>query len=162
MLNNKRAVSEMVAYTILIVIAIALSVIVYEFLLKKMWQPTVSCPPDISLVIDTYKCKDNVINITFLNSGNFNMPGFMIDGKSFGNFKKSLKLKDPPYSIGQIFFIPELKPGNTTSILFDYAEFSDLPEDTSGLSEVTIKPFIDDKKLIICENAVIKEQLVGC
>lgn len=72
---NKRGVSEIVSYVLLIVIAVGASVLVYTLLSQIVPRPSIACSSDISLVIKDAQCSisKNQLNITFLNKGRFSV-----------------------------------------------------------------------------------------
>ena len=95
MFVNKKGISELVSYVLLIVLAIAIAGGVYLWLtsIAKPLQ-TVECP-DISLILENYSCfgankggAGNIGNITLFlrNNGRFDITGFkiMIANKSDG------------------------------------------------------------------------------
>ena len=80
---NKKALSEVIAYTLLIVISIGLAAGVYSFLKVYLPKETAACDSDISIIIDDYNCTYapsslSSINITFLNKGLFKVEGVLV------------------------------------------------------------------------------------
>lgn len=74
--KNKKAVSEIVSYTLLIVIAIGVSSLVYYFLQLQTPKEKTECKDGISLGIDYVKCEikpnqDRNLTLTLLNNGRF-------------------------------------------------------------------------------------------
>src|SRR3972149_7833470 len=70
--SNKKALSEIVGYTILIVIAISLSVLVYAFLKTYIPKEAVSCEEDLNLIVQDYSCSTSgELKITIKNKGLF-------------------------------------------------------------------------------------------
>jgi len=70
--RDKRAVSEIVGYTILIVIALAMAGMVYSFLRVYVPQAQPECEEDINLIVQDYSCSvADGINLTILNKGLF-------------------------------------------------------------------------------------------
>src|SRR3989344_2794334 len=53
---NRRGVSEMISYVLLVVIAIALSVMVYAYLAVQVPKDRAECPPDTKLVVEQWSC----------------------------------------------------------------------------------------------------------
>jgi len=73
-MKNKRGVSLILSYIILVLIGIALAVLVYSFL--KVYVPkfqTPECPDDISLAIQSYSCSTNNLSFVLSNNGLFNI-----------------------------------------------------------------------------------------
>ena len=80
--KNKKAVSLMVSYVILISIGIALAILVYGWM--KFYtspdQETRKCPDQIALIIDDYSCDygNSELNLTIKNQGLFTTDGFIV------------------------------------------------------------------------------------
>ena len=70
---NKKAVSNIIGYLLLVAIVIVISMIVYQWL--KTYVPTdaIQCDEGVSIGIDDYNydCEDNALNLTIKNSGRF-------------------------------------------------------------------------------------------
>src|SRR3989338_162195 len=72
--NNKKGVSEMVAYVLLIVIAVGLSILVYAYIkLYASGGTTQECKSDINLVIQDYTCENGQLVLTLVNKGLFDI-----------------------------------------------------------------------------------------
>ncbi len=87
---NKRGVSIIVAYVLLIVIAISLSALVYNWLRFQVTPgDDKECPEGVDLIIKEINCSGNNLNITLQNKGLFTLEGFVIrvndrKGSEFG------------------------------------------------------------------------------
>src|SRR3989344_3866131 len=104
---NKRGVSIMVGYVLLISIAVALSTAVFFYLKLYLPSDKQECYQDIKLIIDSVSCKVNVVgssgsstvNINFTNKGLFNIPGVYIKiGEPDRIFKEPLNKPEDPLS----------------------------------------------------------------
>jgi len=80
--NNKRGLSNLVAYVLLISITISLSVLVYNWLKTYTQKDNVkSCPDNVNVVIGSYDCFNGIngnITINLENKGLFDVDGFII------------------------------------------------------------------------------------
>jgi hypothetical protein len=80
--RNKRAVSTIVAYVLLISISIALSVLVYNWLKFYIGDEELrECPDGVSVIIQDYKCvsgEGGYLNVTVKNKGRFTIDGFVL------------------------------------------------------------------------------------
>ena len=86
MKNNKKAVSEMISYVLLIVIALSLAAGVYAWM--KLYVPAENeekCSDEIALSINNYNCTQRagiddkkIITLYIQNKGLFNVEGFYI------------------------------------------------------------------------------------
>lgn len=161
-MKNKKAVSEMISYVILIAIAISISIGVFIWL-KDLANvsPKIDCKDGTSLRLDEVTCSLNIITIKIKNNGNFNVNGFIIQVSDDINKIpiKRLSAIDPEEGFpmpGYYDFSSPLKP-------------SDDPKEVSFAKEgiveiIQIQPYIKDEKgkMIICEQALIKQDTSGC
>ena len=78
--RDKRAVSEVVSYVMLIAIVIGLSVLVYAFLKVQIPKAEKTCEDGISIVIRSIQCDNtnNRVIIEFQNKGLFGIDGVYI------------------------------------------------------------------------------------
>lgn len=78
--SDKRGVSIMVGYVLLVTSAIIMSVIVYQWI--KTYVPTeaLECPNGVSVFLKkyVYNCGLEELNITLKNNGRFNLAGYFI------------------------------------------------------------------------------------
>ncbi len=77
-IKNKKALSEIVSYVLLIVIAMALAAAVFSWV--KFYIPQgekEACPDEAALAVTEYSCTEpGILNATISNSGYFNIDGF--------------------------------------------------------------------------------------
>lgn len=171
---GKKAVSLMISYVLLIVIAIVMSIIVFSYLKTVAnVKPVIDCKSGTSIFIEDYKCGQGEIKLTLKNNGLFNIDGFIsyfgsdsgkepiiklvsfdkvkINNKNYYQFENQLK---PERKIIVNFSSLERKSDGTTApISFNY------------LSKVKIQPFIIDKEsnlIVPCGESVIKQNLNNC
>jgi len=148
---NKKAVSEMISYVLLIVIAVVLSVMVYAYIKVYIPKSQPSCQEDISLILNDYLCNisKNQLFVSLTNKGLFKVDGAYI---RLGNssLKKQLNEKDFYFyekdSIG-------LNPGNTyfRSYKIDFAR---------GSYNLEIVPIdIVENKVVVCEKSIISQPI---
>ncbi len=175
-LKNKRGLSIIVSYVLLIGISIGLSIIVYTWMKTYVPKETLDCPDGVSLSISkiTYEEATKILNITFRNNGRFSIDGFYIRGSN-----KSSELS----GISDISLAGDMIPLNDaqkdtvygeTLIRFQLADNSFYPMNYStrsfNLSKYGIMKKIeiiptryqivnDKKKLLQCSNAKIQEIL---
>lgn len=156
---NKRAISEMISYVILIAMAVGLSIGVFIWLKDVInVSPKIDCKDGTSLRLDDVACTSNIITITVKNNGNFNIDGFIIQASENINQIPTKKLVSI-YGVnapGYYEFDSPLKP-------------SDNPMEVGFAKEgpvelIQIQPYIKNEKgkIVICEQAVIKQDTSGC
>lgn len=89
--TNKKALSVMIGYILLITFGIVLSVIVYGYLKTYVPKDFLSCPEGVSIFIDEVNCSENGatggydINLTMQNNGKFNVAGYFIHATNNSN-----------------------------------------------------------------------------
>ncbi|MBU0760826.1 MAG: hypothetical protein KJ858_03990 [Nanoarchaeota archaeon] len=79
-MKNKKAISLMVSYALLVVIAVAMGAIIYPFLKSYIFSEKAECQQDISLTINRVWCNSTTTRITveLFNSGLFNIDGAFV------------------------------------------------------------------------------------
>ena len=162
-INNKKAVSEIVSYMLLIMIALSLAVGVYSFM--KFYVPSndkgaETCPNDIALYLVDYSCNQSIINLIIENKGMFNVDGFLIKGSNDSDMIPIIALNSTNEKL-LIYFPPgfydfnttegtTLKPGITKSANFSYTELG-------NLARIAIQPYIFSEKIqdiVFCDNII--------
>ncbi|NCN51480.1 hypothetical protein GW931_00510 [archaeon] len=83
--KNKKAISAMVGYVMLITFGIIMSVIVYNYLKTYVPKDLADCPDGTSIFVKEYTCVDGWLNITLKNNGKFNYAGYYIHGANYSN-----------------------------------------------------------------------------
>lgn len=166
--RDKRAVSEMVSYVILIFITISLSIGVYIWL-KDYAQVSekVNCKEGTSLTIENYYIQhtlddNNTLTLNIKNNGLFNVSGFLI---TVGNDSRKTPIQlvwarnNPQYLPGYFDFTypygMPLAPGQEQS-----AEFYINSSIIDRLEIIQIQPYIYKKNnidKIFCEQALAKQ-----
>lgn len=78
--KNKKAISEIVSYVLLISLAIAMAAAAYAFIRPYAEKPLPQeeCPESISIVLENYSCDQTTINFTLKNRGLFNVTGLKL------------------------------------------------------------------------------------
>jgi len=155
LLKDKRGVSVMVGYVLLVVMAIGLSVLVFAML--KLWVPIEKseCPEDISLTIESASCSGGIINMTLRNRGLFSIDSVFINiGEPDRVFRTLLNKETNFLFRGK----PGLKlvPGDTWDYSKIYLE--------SGVKELEIEPLLyvgDAKEPSVCDKSIVKK-IVTC
>jgi len=163
LVKNKKALSEVVSYVLLIVIAVSLSVGVYAWLKVYVPKNTVECEQGASVIIKDFSCdtEANKLTITFQNKGLFDIDGIYIKiaNTSKGN---TVYLPEPqpsafgPTQSGFFYFgLNGLTPGTSANQTFDYKKFN-------AVEKVQIQSFVlRDNKIVLCEHD-IKTQEINC
>ncbi len=82
--TNKKAVSIMIGYVLLITFAIIMSTIVYQWAKTYVPKESLDCPDGVSISIKEFSCEQGTLstplNLTLENNGRFNIAGYFIHG----------------------------------------------------------------------------------
>ena len=150
--ENKKALSEIVAYVLLIVIAISLSLVVYAWLKGYILKPEEKCSDGVSLSLEKYSCQNKIINITLKNNGFFNVEGFIVraTNQTKGNAIYILMNGNQIEN----YFLNEKKalaPGEEYNSIFNYSKLN-------LVTKIEVQPveIEGNKEPIVCSNAIIQ------
>lgn len=81
-LKNKRGISVIIGYVLLVAVVISISVVVYQWLRSYVPTSALTCPDGVSISIPTYvyNCSSspNSLNFTWENTGTFDIAGYSI------------------------------------------------------------------------------------
>jgi len=148
--NKKRAISELIAYVLLISLAISLSSVVFLWLKFYVQQGTVqTCPDGVSVIIKDYSCSQgaftNTLNLTIQNKGLFTINGTVVFYEtSFSNNENTLPTNrwESPNML--------LNPSNYSAFSISY---------TGHVYKIAVLPFrIEKGKKVFCDKAVIMQK----
>jgi len=159
---KKRAVSMIVSYVILIVIAVGISVLVYNSLKLYLPSDKPTCPPEISLIIEETFCNNSYLTLSLKNKGLFNVSAVYI---RMANVSRATRIQinqdksilDKPIAPGGTWEWL----GNVTSGPIENSDGTYPSIVTSdGMYTIEIQPaVISGQKIILCEHAVITEDI---
>ena len=76
--GNKRGVSVIVGYVLLVIIAVGLAGLVFTYLKVFIPKDKVECKTDVHLIMADYECQTNKLTITLQNKGLFTIDGAYI------------------------------------------------------------------------------------
>jgi len=135
--KNKKAISLMVSYVIIIAIGIGISIAVYSWL---KYYPNIiaekkDCNPETAMVVEDYDCTRNVLNLTIRNNGFFNIEGVVLTVGNDSGIDPIILLEAmslPSGSFGYYTFASPLAPGEVAN-----AEFN-MEDSMSGLYQQNI------------------------
>ncbi len=153
---SKRALSEVVSYVLLIVIALAIAAMVAGWLrIKADISQRETCPADASLVVKTYSC-DKIageISITIQNNGLFDIAGFFIRASNEIGKLPTILLKSTDagqITEGRYNFSPDvLSPRQEKQTKFSYS-------DAATIEVIQLQPFVIDSEdtIQLCERMI--------
>ena len=159
-ITQKKGVSLLVSYVLLITIAVALSILVYNWLRFYVQDDDVKeCKEGISIVIQDYECllpvggEDGSLNLTLKNKGRFNVDGFI------------LKVHDRERAeLGLYTFSSNGSALITAELYNNLYAFSESKGNTSELEKITLieaQPFVfENNEKTYCQK--VSSQSVEC
>jgi hypothetical protein len=176
LLHNKKAVSEMVGYVLLVIIAVSISSIVFVYLRYYVPNDSVpNCPNDINLIVEKVTCEitssgSPQINLTLVNKGLFSVNAFYL--RVGNSTKPKVSINDPikiKAASGFYFNISDvnkgLLPGESFNHLYTEQPYglSFLAKD--GIYEISIEPAAyvtsskGKKSLALCKDSIITQKI---
>ncbi len=161
-IKNKRAISEVVAYVLLIVISLSIATSVYYWLKGQLPNDnnSIECEEGVRLNIReyNYNCSTKMFNLTVENRGLFNIDGFIVrvnneTGKTIGIY--TLNKTGAVVNLSSRFYLNYNFSGPITA---------EIPSKkiAGTLTFLEVQPLLLKKgKLVFCEN-VISQQKIQC
>ncbi len=159
-MKSKKGLSEIIAYVLLVVIAISLSVLVYNWMKGQLPGQVEKCPKDVSIIIDDYSCDINKKNITLnlKNKGLFDIEGVIIRVSTQSEGLISCVITDDG-DFNYHAFIQgrgSLKTGEKAEIEKSYDKCLN---NGNTLKRIEIVPVIDG---LLCDKSIINQRLEDC
>jgi hypothetical protein len=148
-MRNKKALSEVIGYVLLIVLGISIAGMVGIWLRMQVPQDDTGklCPEDSSLIIQDYSCRSDgtnrFLNVTIINKGFFTIDGFV------------LKFNNAPGSKIGIYNL-----GNETSITSIYGKKMNPEEKYNFEYNLSKNSFTSEGQLTGCSLACQKVYLI--
>jgi hypothetical protein len=142
----KKSQAEVIAYVLLILMAISVSVLVFVWLKNRVPSDNKNCPDGVSLIIKDYNytCGNKNIDVLVQNKGRFTISGFILRANDRKEAETGFYTLD---ETGK-----ELKPNE------EYSYTYEIPTENS-LTFLEVQPFIFDKEKIICADSVSSQAL---
>ena len=143
---NKKGISEIVSYVLLVVLALGLATGTYAFL-SSYTNPFEEgeCSEGLSITVTNFSCGDGFINLTLKNNGRFDLAGVIINGVNItGSQEREIQLYDhsTKINVSNETILPTLSYSQTLQTL----------------SYVKLYPYIVDKEGYnrLCDEAIVK------
>ena len=156
---GKRGVSAMVAYVLLVVIALTIGVIVYGFLELYVPKDQPECNREVKLSIEEAVCSNGQVSITLLNRGLFSVDGALVKIGDPGRIVRDTLNEDNPLFVNG-GNLEAISPDEERTLpLFSYDNYEDGEE-----REIEVEPFyfVDEAQdFALCPNAVVTK-IVTC
>ena len=169
---EKKGISLMLSYVLLIIIVIAVAIGVYAWLRFWIWEiePIEECPGRVSLIVQDYECfpTEQIIQIRVENKGLFNISGYAIKGTENKSQEAWFKLEEAGSAYigekveGMYLFKSPLLPGENDIHNFSY---TNIP--TGIIERVEIEAFRiqernEKKEIIYCDESIASQEVFGC
>jgi len=165
--HNKKAVSEIISYVLLIVIAIAIAGMVFAYLKVYVPKQKPECKENIYLSALDFSCDGELLNLTLVNKGYFTVDGVYIRvGEQGSKIRWPAVLVRNNNEAAPLYFAnyfgvyskqnKALAPDETFSEVFN------ISRGTSGPGEyvLEIEPAVfGEKGLAVCEKALVTYSL---
>jgi len=158
---GKRGISIVMGYVLLIVIAVAISGLVYSWM--RFWVPTddgAECPDSVVIVVKNLNCEGDSLNLTLENKGLFTIDGFILRVNNRSESQIGIyKIED---------YVGDIRPGDVLDFpessanypVDDYYTISDFMGGEPTL--VDVQPWIigEDAQKLYCER--VSSQSLDC
>lgn len=152
-IRGKKAVSEIVGYVFLIIIAVGLSVLVFSYLKAFTPKDKPECKSDVHLVLSNYTCSKGNLILSMQNKGLFRVDAVYVRVGLPSQKVKELINRENVY-IQLNTSVKGLPPGQTITKQYLSNEI------ITGTLGLEIQPAVFDKnELAICSNAVITQTI---
>lgn len=156
MFFNRKGISEMVGYALLIATALSLSLLVYAWLKSYVPGPVESCPDDVALVLADVVCDpaQKVLNLTFQNKGLFTVNGFYLKASNTSGIPIYI-LRNTSGEDFDVVRTGDFRSNEKQRWSFSYAHIN-------RITAVEIEPFVaKENEDLLCTKAAITEE-VNC
>jgi len=169
--KNKRGLSVVIGYVLLITFGIILSVIVYNYLKTYVPSETTQCPAGVSIFLKdyNYNCSSKELNLTLKNNGKFNIEGYFIRATNsssdnlatinldnYFNFDKS---QDGRNATGVVYFHKQVNVSLKSNE--DFFQVFDLDKQIYSIELIPIRFQKEGstQKFVSCGDAKVREVL---
>lgn len=146
--KRKNALSNVIAYVLLISITLSLSVLVYGWLRFYVSESNLEkCSDNVNIIIKSYECFEGAngnLTVTLKNKGLFSVDGYILrvhdrDEADFGFYT---------FDNNNII----IKPGEEYSKTYSFINESSTEKTFNTITLVEVQPFIMEEGQISCET----------
>jgi FlaG/FlaF family flagellin (archaellin) len=166
-IRNKRGVSEVIGYVLLIVLVLGMSAAVYTFLKLYVPKEKPECQSDVNIIVDSYyyNAAQSILEVNVSNKGLFTVDAVYVRlGATDRKIRNSIIA-----ALGKER-VSGLVPGNITTFTteeigekkptLDLSKTSGSLEDTMTL-ELQAAQLQDKFGLVLCTNSVITQEIAS-
>jgi len=168
--RNKKAISVMIGYILLVSFALVMAVIVYTYIKTYVPKDLGYCPDETSLFIKEAVCENGNLNITLKNNGRFNIAGYFIHGSN--------SIDEEVAVVDMVSMLKENIAGQSayfSSVIFDISTNNTLNPNEEIVNQYNISTYIysieiiptrfqgenSKKTLLLCGKSKV-EEIVQC
>tara|TARA_Y100000296_G_C5070340_1_gene204574 strand:+ start:171 stop:752 length:582 start_codon:yes stop_codon:yes gene_type:complete len=170
--KNRKGISNVIGYVLLIVITIVISTIVFQWM--KTYVPTdpLDCPDSVSVFVKEYNydCTENKFNLTLKNNGRFDVGGYFIHGtNSTGQKLATIDLTrytdlgtGGAETEGLVIFNSQnnsFNPNNEINNSFNFSGTSFGQIYSIEIIPIRYQSTNNNNRIVSCSNAKIKEEI---
>ena len=108
---DKRAISPIIGYVMLVLAAVIVGVLVYQWMKTYVPTETFECPDGVSMLLEdyNYSSESNTLSVTLKNNGRFSIGGYFIHGttdleQEIATQDLSIYSKNPKGTGGMVLF----------------------------------------------------------
>jgi len=159
--KDKKAVSLMLSYVLLVLIALAVGTLIYFWMKDVIFSPGETCPEGVSLIIRDVSCSGGQITITIANKGTFNVHGIIVRGSDDPEIAPIINLKsiDSKITVAETLNMftdvsgnsDPLEPNEEGEYTFDYSTV--LPGPPVKITIGAIRT--QEEETLVCERTFI-------
>jgi hypothetical protein len=170
--KQKKGLSVMVGYVLLIVFSVFLGVITFTVLKTLIPQKNLECHDATSIMIEsyTYDCNTNLLTLNIANNGRFKVGGYFIYGSSTGVRQRDVELSALNTDNRSLLSPLGVKFGNPVaknSLKPNQVEIDtyDLTELNQDLTYIELQAIVWDvgedrkMKIIQCSDAIVRKDI---
>jgi len=156
--RNKKGLSEIVGYTLLIVFAVSMSAVVFGWLRAKVPKQEEKCPIDVSVEIISYTIGQGTLDFDLKNRGLFGINGLSIKIREESRMCSIRKASCANCTVYQplsnkVLFTKKMEPSELKTINILYYG-------CKKPTEIELLPMrLMENDYSFCENSIIKEKL---
>ena len=153
---NKKAISEIIAYVLLILIAISLSILIYGWMKSYIPKQDKTCEDNLAISIEKINCNSslNIVNVSLKNRGLFSIDGVILRAGNISEGKAIYLLSNETY-FKKLSVNEKLAPAESAILSYNYTKINQI-------KIIEVQPFIFDKKIILCDNAIVEQKVEVC
>jgi hypothetical protein len=162
---NKRGLSEIIGYVLLVSFAIVMATVVYSWMKSYVPQDTIECEEGVSIFVERSNCVleegINKLNLKIKNNGRFNIDGIFVYGANSTEDVATIDLS-PSLVGGDLMGSAIRFSGGKALNPGDSAEFNFELETAYPKIQIVAARYEeigDRKRFAICSNAKISQEI---